>query len=146
MRISRRTYVNLKQFLSRSNELVHSWNFFFRNSLHINITGGRPRMAQITEVENKERRDVSGSRLTRYELETRVDLLNDPSPVSSSLFFFLSYVVFFFSPYFIPSPLPLLTHARQPGQLTESETSRQLKLWLIATTPERVSAINKDAL
>lgn len=110
MRISRRTYVNLKQFLSRSNEhrkneeLVHSWNFFFRNSLHINITGGRPRMAQITEVENKERRDVSESRLTRYELETRVDLLNDPSPVSSSLFFFLSCVVFF--------SLPILFHLR----------------------------------
>lgn len=61
-------------------------------------------MAQITEVENKERRDVSGSRLTRYELETRVDLLNDPSPVSSSLFFFLSYVSFF--------SLPILFHLR----------------------------------
>lgn len=29
-----------------------------------------------------------GSRLTHRELETRVDLLNDPSPVSSPLFFF----------------------------------------------------------
>lgn len=66
-------------------------------------------MAQITEVENKERRDVSGSRLTRYELETRVDLLNDPSPVSSSLFFFLSYVAFFLSLFYSISASALNT-------------------------------------
>lgn len=115
MRISRRTYVNLKQFLSRSNEhrkneeLAHSWNFFFRNSLHINITGGRPRMAQITEVENKERRDVSGSRLTRYELETRVDLLNDPSPYHLPYFSFFPTSFFFLSLFYSISASALNT-------------------------------------
>ena len=55
---------------------------------------------QITEVENKESGEMfQGSRLTHRELETRVDLLNDPSPVSSPLFFFPPPLVFSPSPF-----------------------------------------------
>lgn len=77
-------------------EPVHSRNPFCRNSRHINISAevGHVRW-QITEVENKESGEMfQGSRLTHRELETRVDLLNDPSPVSSPLFFFPPPLVF----------------------------------------------------
>lgn len=77
-------------------EPVHSRNPFCRNSPHINISAevGHVRW-QITEVENKESGEMfQGSRLTHRELETRVDLLNDPSPVSSPLFFFPPPLVF----------------------------------------------------
>lgn len=73
-----------------NSSFLHSWNPFCRNSPHINISAevGHVRW-QITEVENKESGEMfQGSRLTHRELETRVDLLNDPSPVSSPLFFF----------------------------------------------------------
>lgn len=110
-----------------NSSFLHSWNPFCRNSPHINISAevGHVRW-QITEVENKESGEMfQGSRLTHRELETRVDLLNDPSPVSSPLFFFpLSFHSLLTFP---SSTFP--SHARQ----TLAENRRLLRI-----------AINRD--